>query len=146
MIELCRDPEAIRAICIHPDIFPHISDDYSTPETWHVPALDYFRFYLASDEQGACGFAAFHPRNLACWETHCGFLPRAYGKALPEFRTAIDIMLKTAHRLVGEVDVENRRAIAFAKRAGFQEYGLNRKSVLRNGVLRDQICLGLSKE
>lgn len=146
-VERSRDAAVIRAICTHPEIFPHVTDDFfPSPEAWTVPDLEHFHFFVAIDDVGVCGFGAFHPRNFACWEAHCGFLVRAYGQvAITAIRQMLDLMLERVPRIVGEIPISNRRAIAFAKRAGLVEYGINRKSTLRGGQLIDQVCLGLSK-
>jgi RimJ/RimL family protein N-acetyltransferase len=47
--------------------------------------------------------------------------------------------------LVGEIERGNTLAVRFACRAGFQIYGINRRSFLKGGVLRDRVCLGISK-
>ena len=51
----------------------------------------------------------------------------------------------SARRLKGEIAQENRKAIQFAVNAGFEVYGVNRASLLKGGVLRDQVALGISK-
>ena len=103
---------------------------------------------LASDELGEFGFGIFIPDNWSCWKAHVGYLPRSYGKqAMNAFQSMLGWMWQNtrASRIVGEIAQENRRAVKFAVRAGFQEYGRNEKSTLRGGVLQDQVCLGISK-
>ncbi len=146
-----RDARLVRELATDPAIFPYIADDFfKQPEQWHVPDLnnEFLRCYAASDEDGPYGFGIFIAEKHTHWKAHIGFLPRAYGeKAILAFKEMISRMWKetSAQRITGEVSQENRRAIKFAVNAGFKEYGVNEKSLLRGGVLRDQVCLGISK-
>jgi RimJ/RimL family protein N-acetyltransferase len=148
-IERSRDWVAIKKLATDPAIFPHICDDFSlNPESWEPPRERHVVTLLAGDREGFFGFGIFIPSTWVCYQAHVGFLPRSYGeKALGSFKKMIEWMwaMTSARRIVGEVCSENRRAIRFAERAGFSFYGVNKKSRLRGGVLRDQACLGISK-
>jgi hypothetical protein len=149
MIERIQDPALVKMLATHPAILPYISDDWTRkPEEWDAPVNDSIVYLVASDAGISFGFGAFVPQTWTCYQAHLGFLPSSYGDvAITAFKEMLGWMWanSTAARLVGEICQENRRAIAFAKRAGFEEYGINQKSFLRGGVLRDQVCLGISK-
>lgn len=149
MIERIQDPKLIKMLASHPAIFPHVTDDWvKTPEQWDAPRSETIVYLVASDGHVFFGFGAFVPVTWSCYQAHMGFLPCSYGEqALSTFRSMIDWMWanSTAGRLVGEIPIDNRRAIAFAMSAGFIEYGVNQKSRLRGGRLVDQVCLGISK-
>ncbi len=149
VIERSTDYELIKSLCIHPSIFPHICDDFtSDPRKWEPSRNEQVVYLIAKDREGAFGFGIFVPSNWVCYAAHVGFLPRSYGpQALGHFKAMIAWMWvhTKACRLNGEVCRENRRAIRFAMRAGFVPYGINPKSKLRGGILVDQVCLGLSK-
>jgi RimJ/RimL family protein N-acetyltransferase len=105
-------------------------------------------YLVASDGKIFFGFSAFMPRTWSCYEAHVAFLPSHYGEAaIASFKEMLGWMWTntTAARIVGEIAQENRRAIQFSVRAGFREYGVNQKSWLKGGVLRDRVCLGISK-
>ena len=142
-----RDYAAIRALCVDPKIFPMIADDFhADPKTWVMPQSENIVYLLASDEKGPFGFGIFHPINLACWSGHFGFLPRGYGADAPKsFTRMLGWMWEntTAQKVVGEIVRENVLAIRFARSVGFEFYGVNKKSFLRGGVLRDQLCFGI---
>jgi len=148
-IDRSRDYALIKSLAIHPAIFPHISDDFTCdPQKWQPPENELIRYLIASDDQGAFGFGIFLPENSACWKAHFGFLPRSYGaKALTSFKAMLRSIWATtpAARIVGEICRDNRRAIRFAERAGCEIYGVNSKSIVRGGTLRDLVCLGISK-
>lgn len=139
----------IRELATHPSIFPHVHDDYFPyPEDWKPIESDIVRYLLAADEKAPFGMGIFIPDTNTCWKAHVGFLPHSYGPlALTSFNLMLDWMWKnsTAERIIGEIPSQNRRAIQFAKRAGFEEYGVNVKSTRRGGELLDQVCLGISK-
>ena len=143
------DADRLKALCVDPAIFSHINDDfYLSPDDWEPSVHKFVVNLIARDSEGDFGFGIFIPDTHTCYKAHMGFLPRSYGlKALESFKAMLNWMWErtTAARIVGEVCRENRRAIQFAIRAGFKPYGINEKSRLRGGILRDQVCLGISK-
>jgi RimJ/RimL family protein N-acetyltransferase len=149
IVERTFDLPLVRRLATDPAIFPFVSDDHhSDPEKWQPLESEIVRQLVASDDQGYFGFGIFIPDTWTAWKAHIGFLPRSYGeKAHTSFRKMLDWMWANteARRIVGEISVENRKAIHFAKRCGFKEYGVNEKSKLKGGVLLDQVCLGISK-
>ena len=144
-----RDYKAIRTLATHPRILPQISDDFtSDPKLWKPIESEQVVYLLGSDEQGPFGFGIFIPQTHVQFGAHIAFLPRSYGTlALTAFKEMLGWMWANteARRIVGEIVRENKLAIRFSRRAGFQIYGINPKSYLRGGVLRDQVCLGISK-
>lgn len=144
-----RDYKAIRTLATHPRIFPQICDDFtSDPKLWKLPESEQVIYLLGADDQGPFGFGIFMPQTHVQFGAHMAFLPRSYGElALTAFKEMLAWMWThtTARRIVGEIVRENKLAIRFARRAGFEIYGVNDKSYLRGGVLRDQFCLGISK-
>ena len=144
-----RDYKAIRELCTHPRILPQISDDYtSDPKTWKVPESELVIYLLAADDKGPFGFGIFIPQTHVQYTAHMAFLPRSYGnEALTSFKSMLAWMWAntTAERIVGEIRRDNKLAIRFARRAGFEIYGVNDRSYRKNGVLVDQFCLGISK-
>jgi RimJ/RimL family protein N-acetyltransferase len=144
-----RDYAAIRKLALHPRIFPSISDDYTNDrESWKPTESELLIYLLAKDDQGIFGFAAFIPQTHVQYGAHMAFLPRSYGNlALTAFKEMLAWMWREtkARRLVGEVPRNNHLGIRFARRAGFEFYGINKRSTLRGGRLLDQVCLGISK-
>ncbi len=145
-----RDYRTIKQLATHPSIFPHISDDFTNdPEKWEPIRSEIVTYLLATDEQGPFGFGIFIPDTWACWRAHLAFLPRSYGKqAIESFKEMLEWMWKNteARRIVGEIARDNARGISFAVRAGCSIYGVNEKSYLQGGQLKDRVCLGISKE
>jgi RimJ/RimL family protein N-acetyltransferase len=149
-IEVFRSEDfaKIRELCSHARIFPHISDDFTDKKNFPLPSGDAIRYLLCRDDEGVFGFVIFMATNYACWEAHVGFLPRSYGsQALRAFKAAISWMWANtrARRVTGAVIRENALALRFARKAGFEIFGVNKKAYLKGGKLHDQICLGISK-
>jgi hypothetical protein len=137
----------IRELCLHPRIYPHITDDFSSKD-FKMGENPNVRYLLCRDDEGVFGFVIFIAITGACWGAHVAFLPRAYGAgARRAFQLAIEWMWANtaARRITGEILRTNTLAIRFARSAGFQMYGINKKSKLIGGVMRDQVCMGISK-
>ena len=142
------DYSLIREILTHPQIYPHISDDASPPAVEYRPLQsDAVWYIVVRDEEEVLGLWMLHPHNSICWECHTCYLPPAWGsrafvagQMLPEWVWEHI----PCRRIIGNVPSCNRLALAYMKRIGFEEFGVNRASFLRNGRLYDQICLGIS--
>jgi RimJ/RimL family protein N-acetyltransferase len=137
-------------VLIHPQVYPHISDDGSPPAAEFQPLQSEAVWYIVvRDGDEILGLWALHPHNSICWEIHTCLLPNAWGgrglKAahlLPEW-----IWNHTpCRRLMGNVPSNNRLALRFAREAGMTEFGVNPASFLKNGRIYDQICLGISPQ
>jgi RimJ/RimL family protein N-acetyltransferase len=136
----------VREILAHPAIWPHIHED----GTEEPDPLDHdgFHWLLVSDGAPAGVFLA-HARGSACWEVHTCLLPRIWGAGaagaarllLEHLFTAVGCL-----KVVTNVPAYNRPALRFAKASGMQVEGINRASFLRNGVLEDQIMLGITRK
>lgn len=150
-IEILQTSDAvlIKQLATHPEIFQHVSDDwFPDPARWQPVVNDQVVYLVAKDGHGFFGFGAFIPDTWSCWKAHIGFLKRAYGEsAISSFKAMLDWMWQhtRAARIVGEIVDDNRKAIRFSMKAGFEQYGMNPKSRLKGGVLRDQVCLGISR-
>lgn len=146
-VERTYDYKTIRELALDPHVYKHVSDDYSSRDSWQVPEGAQYVYLLASDDSHALGFAAFLPRNRVMCEAHICFLPRAYGeRAQMAFRAMLDWVWRNTQykRIVGEIPISNRRALAFVRKAGVEAYGINKASKMRNGILEDQVALGIS--
>jgi hypothetical protein len=148
-IERTENASLIKTLASHPAIFKHINDDFhQDPETWQPPSSSLIVSLVARDDRGYFGFGIFIPQTWVCYRGHFAFLPRSYGEdSITAFRLMLDWMWQNtkAARIIGEICRDNKRAIRFAMRAGCKAYGINPQSQLRGGVLRDQVCLGISR-
>ncbi len=140
-----RDMAVVRDILAHPMIFPHIHED-GTSEPNPIDH-DGFHWMLISDAEPA-GVFLLHARGSSCYEMHTCLLPRIWGAGAAEAAKLLgdhvfyDI---GAHKLITNVPAKNRRALRFAQANGMRIEGTNRESFLLNGVMHDQIMLGMTK-
>lgn len=148
-IERSRDWALIRSVMVHPQIYPHISDDFApTPDEYEVAQNEAIFYLAAKDDAEFLGLFAYLPQNSICWEVHTCLLPNAWGpRATGAAKESIRwIFANTAcQRIVTNVPARNRLALRFAKRAGLLQYGFNPRSYPKHGQLVDQILLGISK-
>lgn len=82
------------------------------------------------------------------YEGHVAILPEYWGRSEEIGPAAMRWMFKhsPARRMIAKIPASNRLAIRFAKTCGLVQFGIDEKSYLKNGILRDRVCLGLSKE
>jgi len=148
IVEETRNFRLIRQIATHPKVFRQISDDFSDREKWQPSESELVTYLIAKHENVPVGFMALIPRNGATAEMHFAFLPEAWGKTA-EICFAQMLAYVWSHtpwrRITGEIARKNRLAIRFIVKAGCKVIGINEKSLLRGGVLEDQVILGISK-
>ena len=147
--ERTTDLELIRKIVTHEKIWPHVSDDGAGhPEDYQPvnhPAIWYVTVLSNGQLMGAW---IFTPENSICFGVHTCLLPQAWGSFAHCAARAMAQWVwehTPCKRIVTTVPTYNRLALAFAKGAGMEQYGLNPRSYQKNGKLYDQILLGISR-
>jgi RimJ/RimL family protein N-acetyltransferase len=144
--EWTQDRERVRTVMTHPAIYDGIRDDSAPRAELFKPDLGGRFLYLSvRDDDDLLGLFVFEPRNEVCWEVHTCLLPHCRGvRALAVYRAGMEWVRRetTCRKILGNIQPENRGALWVAKRAGLNEIGVNTKSILRQGELRDQIILG----
>lgn len=140
-----RDMALVASIMKDPAIWPHIHED-----TVECNPIDHdgFNWMLVDDGEPA-GVFMVHALGTYCYEMHTCLLPRIWGHKAAH---AAQILLGWAftdticEKMVTNVPAYNRAALRFARTGGMVEEGVNRASFMRNGVLIDQIMLGITKQ
>ena len=147
--ERSTDYGLLNSLLRNPKLYPFLGDDFAPalddleatehPDLWYI---------LGRDEAGILGFWVFAPQSLICWELHT-VMP-LNGRALAAMRELLGpggwLWANTrCLRAVTNVPACNRIADRFGRRAGLIPYGRNPKSYLKNGLLDDQILMGVSK-
>lgn len=144
------DPNLIARVICHPRIWPSVSDDGSgAPEDFRVSISDSIIYLGMYDSDEFIGLFMLHAHNAICWEVHTCLLPIAWGDKAKECATlCIRWMFSNTgcSRLITNVPLKNKLALRLAQAAGMQQFGINEKSFLKDGILFDQIMLGISKE
>ena len=150
-VRIIHDMETAAAAMRHPEVYPFIRDDGAPliAEEW-VPQVGGCIEYLGAWEDGVyLGLWMFHRRNHATWEIHTCLLPAARGRtALEAVKIAGEWFWRNhpeCERVVTAISGDNRRALWFARESGMVEWGRNPNGVRRNGVLIDEIWLGMSR-
>jgi hypothetical protein len=149
-IEPLQDEALIAQTLRHPRIYPHISDDGCPDPAGLQIVLNGNLTYLGVFEGDAYhGLFVVHPHNLVCYEVHTCLLPSAWGQcALRATRACMSWLFEQTpcRRIITCVPRGNDLALRLAQRTGLVQYGINPSSLLREGVLLDQLLLGISKE
>jgi RimJ/RimL family protein N-acetyltransferase len=146
-IKRSRDYALLSRIATSHEIYRATSDDFSPPaEQWRISERDDFIYLVASIARCVLGFCAFYPVNGVSYEAHLCFLSRGEVNR-QAFRKMLDWVWQhtRARRIFGGIPDYNRAAIAFVKRAGFEQFGVNPRSWMKGGTLYDQVLLGISR-
>jgi RimJ/RimL family protein N-acetyltransferase len=141
------DEELIRATVTHPKIYPFVIDDGSPSAADYKPPMEGV-IYVGAWDSDYLGLFCLWPQNSVTVECHLCLLPKARGpKALEAVQRLVQWVWENTGflRITGSVPSFNRKVLALAKRAGFEEFGRNSQSFLRWGKLHDQILMGVSK-
>ncbi len=147
-LNICRtrDMHIVRDIMLHPKVWPYLHDDGL--DDFHPTDEEHIYWMLVRDESPA-GVFMVYAHNSICYEMHTAILPRIWGS---EAAHAAQLLLAWAfsempcQKMITSVPSYNRMALRFAKQGGMTVEGTNRFSYLKNGVLHDQILLGITKE
>ena len=144
-----HDMALVASIMRNPAIWPHVHDD-GTPLDWAPTDHESFYWMLVTLDSGAVGGVFLvHQVNSFCHEMHTCLLPEVWGQQAYEAGQKLAAWVFSelnCQKLITAVPAYNRLALRFAKRGGMQQEGINRASFMRNGVMVDQIMLGITKE
>jgi RimJ/RimL family protein N-acetyltransferase len=144
------DEQLLTETMRHPRIYPHITDDSCpTSENFEAKILPGFLYLGVFDDDEYLGLFLVQQHNLVLYEVHTCLLPSAWGaRASAAAKAVIRWMFEntTCQRFITAVPEDNPLALRFARNAGMVRYGVNPKSLQRNGILIDQTLLGLNKE
>ena len=149
--ERTRDAALVRAVLTHPKIWPHVTDDDSPAAADFVPVVTEAVWYITASADGDWRLLALFPcevRNTVWWEIHAAVLPEAWGEpATAALRGLCEWIWRETlcERITASIPRYNRLALAYARRAGMVEYGINPRSIRKHGALHDQVLVGISK-
>jgi hypothetical protein len=147
--ERSADYDLVKRIITHPRLYRYLADDCSPPasefEPQRHPAIWYV---IVHDDEDLLGLWMFVPQNGICWEVHTALLPCAWGERGQLAARLLPTWMwhaSACRRIITNVPENTRLALHFAYKAGMEVFGINRDSYLKNGVLEDQVMLGISK-
>lgn len=148
LAKVLTDPDLIKVTITNPKIFPYVTDDGSCAKEDYEPNLESF-IYVGIYAEEYLGLFVLHQHNHILYEVHTCLLPDAWGeKAIAAAKLLIKWVFENTNckRLITNVPDNNPLAKRLAKQAGLKQFGINPDSFIKNGVLFDQIMLGVSKE
>lgn len=148
-IERTHDMGLIEAVLSHPAIYPCVTDDSSPPVEDFVP-IDNPSFYrlAAYEDDEVVGVFLFHPENFICYRGHFCILPKYWGIVTDSAtKAALRWMFDNAPclKITGHIPAYNLAACRASSRAGMRVEGRSIRSVMKGGILHDQILFGIEK-
>ena len=146
LIDRSYNEKEIKSVITHPDIYPRLINENSPPpEEWH-PAKG--RIYLVGYDPNPFGVISANQKTDIQFIVHFQVIPEfRKTHAVPFAEKGIQWLWDNtdARKLVAEVPDFHQNVIKFATNVGFKVEGVNYKSCLKDGLLYNQIYLGLSK-
>ena len=145
-LERTLDYELIRSIMTHPQVYPHIADDFMPPPEnfWPLESPALFRL-LAYDGDELLGLFVTHQINGVLWEVdHC-LLPNSWGRRARAAGKAFLAWLwenTAAQKVIGFTPASNRLAVRYALGLGLRELGRIPGATQRSFVLIDLVIVG----
>lgn len=135
-----------------PEIYDLSSDDKSKPLAEYNPAdtaADPHTYRLACyDGDRLMGLCIFRRKSGHWCDAHAAFLPEHRGKrAIVAARMAVEwIFDNTDMEIIrAKIPTFNRRAIGFARLAGFTYLGMDRGAFIKNGITFDYHVSGIRR-
>lgn len=142
------DMQLIRSVITNPGVWPGVSDDQSPFSRDFQPPLGPRYVAAWSDDAKLVGCFALVPVTGVTCEVHTCLLPEHGGRVKLAAGAALLEWLWTDTnylRLITRVPAYNRAALWFSKRLGLKQFGIDEKSIMKKGELRDVHMLGVSK-
>jgi len=139
------DVDLINSVLMHPSIADHLCDDNSVgAKVQDAESLE----WIGVHKNGAChGVFLLIPQNSVTVDIHTALLPDVRGKESKQAgKLLLDLIFSRYFKAVTSVPSNNRVAAWFAGSLGFKHEGVNRQSFLKNGVLLDQVLMGMTRE
>jgi hypothetical protein len=147
--ERTTDWPLIKAISTQGFVWARIKDDFAgNPENWEPSEDPSIGYVLVKEDGEVLGLWICAAESPVHYVVHTRLLPIAYGERSRRAARAFLDWLWTngkCQRLTMNICVTNRIAIRMAKELGFEEFGVNKRSFMKCGTLRDQMLLGLSR-
>lgn len=150
-LELCTDMNYVADVMCDPEMWERISEDSQYIEDFALDAIkENWIFLTIQTDDGPGGVFALHPTNSTTWKIHAHVLEpyrkhsKEAGKAMMEWM-AVNLPLNI-EKIITEVPEIFQDVYYFVKHHGFQDEGINRKSIKMHGKLVDQHYLGITRE
>lgn len=148
MIERTHDMALVKRLFIHPKVWPHISDDGCDADSFEPVDHDAVIYLKLMDGDAVGGVLMMVPQNSVTYDLHTVILPEhrgAFTRKAGQAMLAWMFSHTNARKINTKVPEPNKPALRAALDVGFEIEGVDRKSFLKDGVLHDQVMLGVCK-
>ena len=144
MIQPTDDYEFIKSVCLHPKVWPYISDDYCNFATFE-PDLSHLYLEVIEDER--MGFFAIKPLNSITFEIHTTMLPKAWGRTLQYTKEVLEWIWSNTEcmNVITFIPENNMKALKLAEKSGLTQKGFIENSWLKDGRLFGQYIFGIAR-
>jgi len=146
-IDQIHDMSLVRNILTMPHIWAAMTDDGFPPPEEFFPQDTFGSYYLGAwDDDEFLGMFILYLSNIWMADSHVAMLPNCGGRrALKAHKICLEwIWANTSfRRIITATPSCNKLGMQFARLAGFQRFGLNPKSWLKNGHLYDLVLSGV---
>ena len=142
---LAENHEDATRIITHPDIYPYVRDDGSLPPDEYVVHKDITALVVYDPEPIACSI--LYPRNTVTYEIHTQTLPDGRSWSFEYGRAMLAWIWENMpiQRLIATIPADNRKALLYTLRIGFEIEGICPASFMRNGILMSQTHIGITR-
>jgi len=144
--------QLIKSILTQPDIWESSSEDGQSVDEFDVIEVPCVQWLIAKTDGGeTAGCLMVERSSLSEASAHMAILKsfRGIGSAsatLALLRYFVQNLDQRIHKLSVQIPEWNIACVKLAQAFSFKKEGINRQSVMKNGKLRDQICLGITRE
>jgi len=145
------DDHLIKAIMTLPEMWATVAEDGQSPVLYE-PNVEDEAWVLITKDGGEelIGAYRIHSHNSVTVEIHAQILPehrKEHGKE--SGRTILKWILDNAdpdcQKVIAQIPEIYPNVINFTKGQGFKEEGVNRLSYKKNGIIVDQVLLGITR-
>lgn len=144
MIHPTDDYEFIKSVCLHPKIWPWVSDDYSNISEYE-PDLNHLYLEIVDGEK--VGFFAIKPINAILFEMHIAVLPVGWGKSDIYTKKLIEWVFSNTNcqKLIAFIPESNKKTLKLAEKCGLTREGFIQDSFQKNGKLFGQHLFSIAR-
>lgn len=141
--------EEVEQILKDPELFDRIADDGWMVDDFEPPFDENHCYMMIILGDEAIGTWYLHPLNGSTLAIHCNILKeyREHGKEAG--RLIVEWFVNDCpvqyQKLNAEIPAVYPEVYHFTKKFGFNDEGINRLSIMKNGELTDQYRLGLTR-
>lgn len=148
MIQVKRVTDRRVVMAVMEEAWEIVKDDSPVKFTDYSPVMDEDnRWYASYEEDTLVSLFYVHRLNLITWQLHIHFRPEYWGKGYssPHGKEQMDIIWKETgcKKVYALVPSYATYVLDLAKRYGFKQEGRTKRSFQKNGVIYDQIHIGV---